>query len=495
MPLLDYNPDPLAQGLLGLGASLMTPRALGGGMGPGLLAFNQGAMQAQQARRQAEQDAMRQKLIDAEVKRYEAEATRADADLTRKRLEEERKEELRRFLMDRFGPQAGASGALASGARQGSVGPTVANQQRLAAAGQSGFPLSLNDVVALKTMGGPDLLEAYKFARTPQERKAGSTYIDSVSGQETYQPRVAEGMSLTGGVASPVPGYLNTLEQITDAQEAAKARYGPPIRIPTADGREQMVSPLEFARGRGAAAPSAATSASASMPAGSRAIPSASPLGAADTRRQLLQDELRKAIQSGDPDTAASIEREIDALERRPAAFGQSNAVKQAEAIRDQRAKAAAGLDADAAKGAREQASGARNVATLAGEIERLIGDPANPQVYGNSPADRIAMGLNRVGGNETPKAVNTNQVRRLGQQLVLARGSLGAGVSVADAERYDKAAGDFSKAQTVSDMLASVRTMREIAEKYGQSEAEARQRLEGGPPVRRYNPRTDRFE
>jgi hypothetical protein len=134
-------------------------------------------------------------------------------------------------------------------------------------------------------------------------------------------------------------------------------------------------------------------------------------------------------------------------------------------------------------------------VAALAEEIEKLIGDPKNPMVYGNSPADRFAMGLNKVGGNETQKAVNTNQVRRLGQQLVLARGSLGAGVSVADAERYDKAAGDFSKAQTVPDMLASVQTMKEIAKKYSESASEARQQLEGGQKVRRYNPKTDRFE
>jgi hypothetical protein len=132
----------------------------------------------------------------------------------------------------------------------------------------------------------------------------------------------------------------------------------------------------------------------------------------------------------------------------------------------------------------------------IADQIEKLIGDKDAPKVYGNAIPDRIAMGLNTIGGNETPKAINTNQVRMLGQQMVLARGSLGAGVSVADAERYDKAAGDFSRAKTVSDMLAAVKTMRDIAKTYSSNETSTRQQLQSGQPanVMRYNPKTDTF-
>jgi hypothetical protein len=496
--LLDrgYSPDPLAMGLLGMGGALLTPRQLGGGIGPAMNAFSQQAMQAQMLKRQMAQDANREKLTEAQIKRFESDALKDAADMDARRRKEARDEEMRQMVLRMFGPQSGATNALATGAQQGSVGPTVANQQRMAGGQQGGFPLSLNDVVALKAAGGPDLLEALKFAKTPQKREGGSTYIDNVTGAETFQPRIPEGMSLSGGVASPVPGYLSSLGQITDTQEAAKAAYGPPIRIPTADGREQMVSPLEFARSRGAAPAAAGGAIPGAAPTGGAGrLPPGAGQGSPDTRASILNAELRKAITAGDPDTAASVERELDALLRRPPSVGQSNAVKQAEEVRRQRATATAGLDVKGAEGAREQASGAKNVAALAEEIEKLIGDPKNPMVYGNSPADRFAMGLNKVGGNETQKAVNTNQVRRLGQQLVLARGSLGAGVSVADAERYDKAAGDFSKAQTVPDMLASVQTMKEIAKKYSESASEARQQLEGGQKVRRYNPKTDRFE
>lgn len=63
----DYTPDPLAQGLLGLGGALLTPRQMGGGLMAGAQAFNQGAMQAQMMRRQMEQDAQRQQYMRAQM--------------------------------------------------------------------------------------------------------------------------------------------------------------------------------------------------------------------------------------------------------------------------------------------------------------------------------------------------------------------------------------------------------------------------------------------
>jgi hypothetical protein len=213
------------------------------------------------------------------------------------------------------------------------------------------------------------------------------------------------------------------------------------------------------------------------------------------TRIEILQSELTKAIQTGQPDVAASVQRELDALTG-GGGYGKPTSVAQAEAIRAKRAEAAAGIDANAAKDASAQALGAQGIVMIADKIEKLIGDPSAPKVYGNSIPDRIAMGLNTIGGNETPKAVNTNQVRMLGQQMVLARGSLGAGVSVADAERYDKAAGAFGQAKTVPDQLAAIRTMRDIARTYSSNETSARQQLESGQSgnVLRYDPKTDLF-
>lgn len=59
--LLNYRPDPIAQGLLGFAGGMLTPRSRGGGIGAGLLGANQGmegavqqALQMEQMRRQAE---------------------------------------------------------------------------------------------------------------------------------------------------------------------------------------------------------------------------------------------------------------------------------------------------------------------------------------------------------------------------------------------------------------------------------------------------------
>jgi hypothetical protein len=67
--LLDqnYRPDPLAQGLLGFGTALMTPRQMGGGMAAGMQAFGQGAQEAQRERARMAQDAQRQKMLEQQM--------------------------------------------------------------------------------------------------------------------------------------------------------------------------------------------------------------------------------------------------------------------------------------------------------------------------------------------------------------------------------------------------------------------------------------------
>jgi hypothetical protein len=464
----------------------MTPMSQGGGMGAAFNAFPA-----------AQQQAMRQQFLRQQMEGQQSEAELRKIQILAAQRKAQKDAEMLAMIQRRLGSQgamAQSQMALEQGAAQGSVGPTNANAQRLQQGG--GFPFSLNDVLSLKAAGGPDFLEAYKFASTPEKMEGGSTYRDRVTGTERFMPKVPDGMSLANGVVSTAPGFLDTLTAVTDAQEAAKARYGPPIRMPTADGREILMSPAEFARG----VPPSRARAPAQTPAQAtpRSFPRVAPAaqqGMDSTRLSILTTELDQAIRDGDPQTAASVQREID-LATGGGGVGKSTAVAQAEEIRATRAKASAGLDAGGAKSAQEQATGARGVVMIADQIEKLIGDKDAPKVYGNAIPDRIAMGLNTIGGNETPKAINTNQVRMLGQQMVLARGSLGAGVSVADAERYDKAAGDFSRAKTVSDMLAAVRIMRDIAKTYGSNEAAARQQLDSGRPanVMRYNPKTDTF-
>ena len=483
--------DPITMGLLGASQALLTPMSQGGGLGAAFGAFPA-------AQQQAQQQALRQQYMRQQMEGQQAEAELRKMQALAAQRKAEKDAELQAMIQGRLGSQS--AWALASGAAQGSVGPTNANAQRLQQGG--GFPFSMQDVLAVKAAGGPDFFEAYKFANTPEKLESGSTYRDRITGIERFMPRVEVGMDLVNGQVSPTPGYLKALSAIEGTRERERARYAPPIRMLTDDGRENLISPIDFADSRvaGSSAPVPARApASSPAPTPGNAFPRVSPnaqQGMDGTRLSILRDELDKAIRNGDPLTAASVQREIDGLTG-GGGVGKSSAVAQAEAIRAERTKALAGIDAKEAEGARNQASSARGVVMIADQIEKLIGDPKAPTVYGNTIPDRIAMGMNTIGGNETPKAVNTNQVRMLGQQMVLARGSLGAGVSVADAERYDKAAGDFSRAKTVPDMLAAVRTMRDIAKTYGSNEVSTRQQLESGQSgnVLRYDPKTDTFK
>lgn len=75
---------------------------------------------------------------------------------------------------------------------------------------QGAFPLTLNDITTYQMLGldgGGTLLDLYKQANNPQERKSGSYYVDPSTGKQTYMPKVAEGVMMNDqGQAMPVPG-------------------------------------------------------------------------------------------------------------------------------------------------------------------------------------------------------------------------------------------------------------------------------------------------
>jgi hypothetical protein len=153
----DYTPDPLGQGLLGLGAALMTPRQLGGGVGPGLLAFNQQAQAAQMMRRQMEQDAMQRKLFDLKL----SEANESAEDRKRKR---EQEAALVRAAQAAYRPASPGSlgGGVAPGSEQGRMLLSQASgDPEFDAAMLAGTNSALNSVgpqqpVSAPTAGGFD---------------------------------------------------------------------------------------------------------------------------------------------------------------------------------------------------------------------------------------------------------------------------------------------------------------------------------------------------
>ncbi|WP_426201883.1 hypothetical protein [Pseudomonas sp. TWP3-1] len=136
---------------------------------------------------------------------------------------------------------------------------------------QGAFPLGLNDVAAYNMLdlpNGSTLLDLYKQANNPQERKGGNYYVDPRSGQQTYMPKMAEGVMMNEqGQAAPVPGAAQanagykgaeagsvTAAQFPyavaqkDAAQRGAASYDP-MKVVGQDGNEYFVPRLNVAGG------------------------------------------------------------------------------------------------------------------------------------------------------------------------------------------------------------------------------------------------------
>lgn len=92
---------------------------------------------------------------------------------------------------------------------------------------QGQFPLTLNDITTFQMLGmdgGGTLLDLYKQANNPQERKGGNYYIDPRTGQQTYMPKMAEGVTMNAqGQAMPVPGAASANAGYKGAEAGAVA--------------------------------------------------------------------------------------------------------------------------------------------------------------------------------------------------------------------------------------------------------------------------------
>ncbi|MCX4218730.1 hypothetical protein MKZ87_13885 [Pseudomonas sp. MCal1] len=142
---------------------------------------------------------------------------------------------------------------------------------------QSAFPLGLNDVAAYNMLdlpNGSTILDLYKQANNPQERKGGNYYVDPRTGKQTYMPKMAEGVMMNEqGQAMPVPGAAQANAGYKGAeagsvaaaqfpwavgQKAAEQRGAAsydPMKVIGQDGNEYFVPRLDVAAGAGGAAP------------------------------------------------------------------------------------------------------------------------------------------------------------------------------------------------------------------------------------------------
>lgn len=215
--LLDYSPDPVGMGLLSMGSALMTPRAMGGGLGPGLLAFNQGAMQAQMMQRQQAQDAIREQLFMAQMDNYKSESEQRKAAAEEKRrltAQAEAQAVGQRKVLEAFaGPPMGfrdANVAAGGTAPAGYVPPTQGGQitremaaawvanggnletlQKLAESRNFGRDEVARVIEGRDAAGNPVNLQATKFGDTvgaPIPKAVQAQYLNTGGAQTGVNP-------------------------------------------------------------------------------------------------------------------------------------------------------------------------------------------------------------------------------------------------------------------------------------------------------------------
>ena len=108
---------------------------------------------------------------------------------------------------------------------------------------QGAFPLGLNDVAAYNMLdlpNGSTILDLYKQANNPQERKGGNYYVDPRTGAQTYMPKMAEGVTMgPNGQAMPVPGaaQANAGYKGAEAGSVANAQFPWAVAQKTAEQR------------------------------------------------------------------------------------------------------------------------------------------------------------------------------------------------------------------------------------------------------------------
>ncbi len=142
---------------------------------------------------------------------------------------------------------------------------------------QGSFPLGLNDVAAYNMLdlpNGSTILDLYKQANNPQERKSGNYYVDPRTGAQTYMPKLAEGVTMSpDGQAIPVQGasQANAGYKGAEAGSVAAAQFPyavgqkraeqvgaaslDPMKVVGPNGNEYYAPRLDVAGAGGGSAP------------------------------------------------------------------------------------------------------------------------------------------------------------------------------------------------------------------------------------------------
>ena len=306
------------------------------------------------------------------------------------------------------------------------------------------------------------------------EFQPGTTARNFATGEERFQPKIGENMTLNpNGSVSAVPGAAGAVSELEYAKQYPQA----------------MLKPYKVDKPSGPVLSNEAKASGAPTPPGWQISPAtqnardkeAGPLvvngrgGVEQSKTDLA--ELDEALK-----TAKGTAKQILESERKRLVAGlegkDANGDIPLEGESEKARKAALlGVQSDSLKALTKDADSMRGMVPIFDQIEKLIKDGTK----GNSIGDRVEMIGHNTGLRQTNSTINTANLEKLANQLVLARGSLGAGVSVSDAERYDKAAGDFTKAQSNPEKLKYLGIMREVIQNSYSRANEGIKRFEQG--------------
>lgn len=314
---------------------------------------------------------------------------------------------------------------------------------------------------AMLLAGKPEKLGEMAWEATKPNKQVHGGYVvdmnQSQNGQLLPQINISangqmSGIDSTGSSFIP-RNALENYSQFRNADEAAKAGYKletitPPGGTPILTTTGKVVDKIN---GR------------------PQDFPKVSP------EQQSARDAERKAIVAKELNNPANIGQPgYEALQKEASSLG---IPLQGE---EEKARIAAGVKVDSERASRqaEKGQGQENLTIPLTEISNRLKDPN--LVLGSTPADRAQM-IGHQYGLQTRATINTQRIRELANQLTLANGSLGAGVSNADRDAYEKAQGRLTEAKSHADMKDAVDTMLRIAQKYSERDIQVQGELKSG--------------
>jgi hypothetical protein len=221
-----------------------------------------------------------------------------------------------------------ASAALASGAQQGSKGPTMQNAGLLETMPRpktGGVSMQTLQQAAILGMPGVDtLFNISKYQNDGIERKAGSFYQNPTTGEREYINDPAKGFQFKDGMVSGIPGFNETIAAQegakAQAQEGAKAGFNLlPLGYVGTDGRPIGGSVRDYLQPGQPATPQGPQTPQRSAPQTPQNFPRITPqqqAGRDSEALQIIQAELQN---EQNPTNRAALQREIDRMTGRPA--------------------------------------------------------------------------------------------------------------------------------------------------------------------------------